>query len=640
MKNLKFALPVVALALLLIGALVVWLASDFRATLRSDAHPDSATIEDAARGEFELAASGALLDEAANPARRALETEAHVETNGESNDAASFVADTPCRLRIAVDDDAWLASRFMWSLTWTDANGVATPLQTNREFANLRGTPRSVDEFTDVRIMMLEVKVLALEHVDSPEGAADAVPTFELRVELASGAVVDWAPSVPLDERGPVDLALYGSFSPAMGAQMRIDVGGFVESRRGVQLPITLPRFTAPNSVWVGAAGHQWRAFAVEPETERVDVVLARSAALIVRHQARPLMSTVVVQALTIGAESRALVMDDEPIEMHDLPAGAHLVWIESGSGKKTTHQARVDLVAGETGEVDLSPAAALDGLGGLRLVIRVTPEILALSPSQLEASVSRGTSAQSAGPVRPLERESHEHGYQFEARGLEPGVHTVRSSPFGGCVEVDVVPGGIASVELSLDCVGFVRCEVAEQPEPNWLSLVLDGRATGHALTTRTWLPGSGANDSPRPVLCGTYVIEGTQRTLDALIGLESDPFVVTANATTVVPLRVRPLSRIEVVTIDVSTGAPIGFDMDFWLGTQLIDLATGAEIHGRSTWIGLGGAYSGTVWMIDPHEGRARLVVPENPFWTFEPIDAFELADGATITLRAAAK
>jgi hypothetical protein len=639
MKKSKTTLPVIVFALLLVGALLVWLASDFAATRRSGAVTNRVDSGEAERTDVELAASDTTSEEAATAARRALASDAPSETPGETEVAAALDVDVPSRLRIAIDD-AWLTSRFHWSLSWTPADGASTSASTRQEHFELPGTPRSVDEFSDVRIMLLEAKVLALERIEPPASATDAIPTFELRVELASGAVVDWAPSVPLDERGPVDLALHGTFSPAMGEQMRFDAAGFVESRRGVQLPITLPRFTAPNSVWVGAAGHQWRAFAVEPGTERVDVVLARSAALIVRHQARPLLSTVVVQALTIGAESRALVMDDEPIEMHDLPAGGHLVWIEEGSGKKATHQAHVELVAGETAEVDLSPTAALDGLGGIRLMIRVTPEILALSPSQLEASVCRGTNAQPAPPVRPMEREVHEHGYQFEVRGLEPGIHTVRSAPFGGCVEVDVVAGEIASIELPLECVGFVRCEVPDQSEPNWLSLALAGRASGHASTTRTHLPDLGEDEAPRPVLCGTYVIEGTQRTNEATIGLVSDPFVVTANATTVVPLRVRPLSRIEVVTIDAATGAPIGFDFDFWLGTQLIDLATGAEIQGRSAWIGLGGAYSGTVWMIDPHEGRARLVVPDTQFWTFEPLDAVELTDGATITLRATAK
>lgn len=639
MQRSKRVLVVLVSAVVVLAiAAFVWAPKWFVASQRSDDAPSEA------RSNFDavvLAAPEEVRELDENVARRAVALESSEPAPAFDGPVAEMPLSPHARhfVRVVARDDPWLVGSFHGNLNWTAASGSATALVIDHSRIELPRAPRSVDEFSDVIVAGLLAHAVELMTLDAPASADASSPQFELRIRLDEGAVVDWAPSVPLHERTAVDLALGGSFSPASGVELRFNVGaGVVDQRRGLELPVTLPRVSTENSVWVGAEGRQWRAFALTPESERVEVVLERSASLLVHHDA-PSGSTVVVQEWS-GAKSRAAIFEPGPITLDGLTAGKNLVWIE-GFGRGESQAVNVELVAGEVVEVDLSTAALSAARGGVRLTIRAAPEVLALSPLPIEAYLHKGTSENHIGQLRELERERSEtDGIVFEADGLESGIHTIRTSPFGGSVEFDVQQGTKATVELVYDCVGFAEFVLPHDVDARRVSVVLSGQVAGSGLTSINALRASIAENAKQPVLCGTYTASASQWSDGQVIGLMSDPFVVTTGATTIVELRPRPLSRIEFAAIDSSSGASIGFDIEFWVGMRIADRVTGEEVKGFKSFTGQSGAYTGMVLSIDPYEGLVLLTPLDDPFWTFEPLDAVELTDGAAITLRASAR
>jgi len=639
MQRSKRALAVlVALAALVVLAVSIWSPTWFVASQRNDI----ARGEPLASGESStLAAPERVLEHELGTARRSVVVDGAEQGTVDGGvvpaDLAS-AAPRPVVLQLVVDD-SWFTGPLNGALRRVDASGAVSIHKFQLMRVELPTAPRSVDEFTDIQTAIFDLHAVELRELEVPADANDQAPTFELEVALEQGPVVDWAPSVPLHERGLVAVVLGGSREPTRDANGRV-ARGSGPVRDHLDLPVTLPRMTIPNVVWVGAVGRQWRAFPMTTESRRIEVSLQRTATLIVLHEAK-VGTSVLAERTHLGIAARAVVRDESPVVIENVPAGEYRVRFDD----ETTHAIRVVLVAGETTEIDLRAAAALEGRGGIRLAVRTAPELAELLKRPLTARLRRGAARDVEGPshdIGELRRLTRNVDVTtFEASGLEPGPHNAILFPFGGSVDFDVVAGRFTDVELDLDGVGTVQFETPPGFDVGWATITLAGSRAGSGEPVNAPLPGQvSAKSLTYPTACGTYTATGTWHGAEGIFGLTSDPFVVTVGATTVVTLRVAPLASLSISAIDTRTAEPIALEPDFWDGVRASDRSGNLLPRVWTAFLGAPPAHTGVKWFVEPSEGLVRLVVPDHPFWTFEPIDAFELADGATITLRATAK
>lgn len=545
-------------------------------------------------------------------------------------------------VRVVADGAPWITEVSLGAVDWSCGATATYPIFD--EVVELPRAPTSIEQFGVIQLVGLAGSLRAFRALDS---AGDRhAPAFELRAELVPGALLDWSSSVPVAERMPVTVGFGRALAGESDMPLNFEVPFSLVCRvDDVALPLRLPRVAQPTTVWVDGSGRAARAFHVTPDTRRIDVALESAAALRVFHDGE-FGSEVVACAVALREEKGAMIRSAAAVELTDLPATTHDVFIRRNGHEPRSHEVRVELVAGETTDVDLRAAAALQGLGGVRVLVRQSPEVRALLPRRRGVDVwvsDAATVASARGVSRSVRRVAVDGDVTtFERVGLVPGRHVVTVVPFGASREVHVRAGETTEVEIVLDDIGYVRFEPPTELAATSMSVDLDGSATGAALRSEFGLHVDAATS--QPVVCGTYSARAVAHqepwvSMDA-IPLESDPFVVTRGATTTVPLRRRETVRVEVVAVDGTTGEPIGIDAAFWSRACIVDAATGMELCDELDLLGPRGAHTGAWCALEPREGLVRLMIPDSPFWTFEPLDAVELADGATITLRATAK
>lgn len=632
-KRLVVVLVAIALAL----AVFMWLADESAGAQRDaralpdGAAPTAALVEAAGEASASLANDDRRRDVAPEP------EVAHEEAPANN----SVEAPAPVVVEVAVDD-AWFIGRFSGGLDWTSASGATTALPIEKSRVELPEDPRGFDEFTNLRLALFAARALVLETRPTQTDAGAAQPSFVLRTELVPGAVVDWAPSVPLHERGSVDIMIGAHYSPSIRGMSGYGGEPGLSDRRYVHaLPFTLPKLVAPSTLWVGAAGRQWRAYALAPDTQRVAVALAQTATLVVHHDA-PAGSALILENIGSGGRSLVAFSGDAPITITDLPAEPHRVWLVHRE-QPISNIVRAELTAGTT-EVDLRTGAELVGRGGIRCGLRAASDVLA-QPHSVVLHACR---------ARDIDRATSAFGHlvrtgaqgdvtTFEIAGLEPGAYSVIVLPFGNALDVDVVAGESIAVELELGCEGRVEFTVPEGLHERLLSwLALEGVLADSGREVRVPLERGAALalTDHHTVACGRFTAVGVHLDSKSTVGLVSDPFVVSANTTTVVPLRVTTMSTVTLVAVDAHTDEPIGLGLDFWFGVRAVGDDARPVARCSAQVLGTLGAHTGVEWSIEPHSGRVRLELPTNAYWTFEPLQAVALTDGATITLRATAK
>jgi hypothetical protein len=658
MKQTRTTLPVVALALLLVVALLVWLAGDFGATRRNgadDARGESAVAPKEDVESSDLAAE--ILEQAATT-RRAIDAQA-VDVGAQgvptvAEEAPTSARDSRVVVRVTVADNPWLESAWKGRLAWRDALGGDDTVDVVYGYLKLPREPRSSDQFSDLDFTGLAARPLGLtrlDEVDDPDDLEIAA-AFELATELVPGARLVWAPSVPSGERTAVRVVLGTPQPPSTSTSNNSDHNeGLVDEAVEVELPFVLPRVVAPISLWVGAPGRQWRSYLLNADDTRIDVLLTPAAAIRVLHDGAP--GEVVAVAMHNGMETVAQIEGAQPLEIGDLLTGDHRVWIRPSRGDEPlpswvdpdtlddaqSRIARVTLVAGETTEIDLRAASILADRGGVRVIVPALRGDDSVRPITAEPSIWRNATATTKRTHCPPLRltSKSEEGRTYELLGLAPGRYTAFVETFAARAEFDVVPGVVTDVEVALDCIGYVRFEWPRELVRNisFPSLVPQGDASG-----REVLPLRPNSRELVAVVCGTYSLRALALGSAGDLGLVSDPFVVDPGATTVVTVRAEPVHHVVVTAVDASTDAPIVLDIAFWVAIDARDVATDAEVVGRILPLGAKGAHTAVEWTLHPHADPVRFIVPEHPLWTFEPLEPCVLEDGATITLRATAR
>lgn len=658
MKPSRTTLPVVALALLLVGALLVWLAGDFGATRRNGADDARGESAVAPKEDAESSDLAAEILEQASTTRRAIDAQAvDVDAQGVPTvreEAPTSARDSHVVVRVTVAHNPWLESAWKGRLAWRDALGGDDTVDVVYGYLKLPREPRSSDQFSNLDFTGLAAEPLGLtrlDEVDDPDDLEIAA-AFELATELVPGARLVWAPNVPSGERTAVRVVLGGPQPPSDSRlRFRNPNGGLVDDAIEVELPLALPRVTAPTSLWVGAPNRQWRSFAVAPEDTDIEVRLAPTAAIHVLHDGT--RGEVVALAVDNGMETIASIKDTLPIEIGGLLSGEHFVWIRQrgdpwgpldADANPLTRVARVTLVADVSTEVDLRPAKVLEGRGGVRVFVPATRAALpdhARSPVLVLWRDATATTKRTYCPAPRLVSESDE-GCTYELLGLAPGRHTALVEAFAARASFDVAPGVVTDVAVELDCIGFVnfveflwpRGSQDRTPPPLTGGVPYDVVTDdGELLTWRR-----AGNKSP--MVCGTYTVRSFMSWSDRDVGLTSTSFVVNHDSTTVVTVRAEPVHHVVVAAVDATTNAPIAFDAAFWLAIDARDTATDAEFVARTRPLGPQGAHTAVEWTLHPHADPVRFAVPEHPLWTFEPLEPRVLEDGATITLRATAR
>lgn len=558
-------------------------------------------------------------------------------------------------VQILIDENPWLAGNVSnGTLTWGQTEDQVDDYRIRFESPSrgavaLPAPPTATDEFGEMTIEGLALKIDALEVLEPPGGKV-----YRLQASFKAGATLVWAGNAP--SRPPVNVAVGGGLEPpSRKAFSHGNRHGLVESRSGMELPLTLPRLVSQEPVWVGAHGLRWRSFLVDPEAKVVEVQLSPAAAVKVLHDPPAAGETLFVftTAYPKGTTDSKPFTDGTPVAFTERPATAHEVWITNKDNRKApplSRRARLDLVAGETAVVDLTATYADQHLGGLRVRIRGSAETIKLAKGKIVPSIQRrnedgvtpaweragnlmkaATDLAGSGPPDPL---------TFEAVGLEPLLHRVNVAPFGASATCRVVAGETQIMEIDLDESGWVQFVYPED---------YDVRGGGFAyLITQTPDPADRVYVSVRtgretrfPVATGTYIAEqGTFSESPDHPPLASDPFVVQRGVTTEVVLKPRPPMVVEVEARDAITNEPIALDLNFWVDLSAIESASAKSLVRSTSFHGAGDAYRGIQWQLMHTSALAKIVIPDSPFWTFEDLDPFELEHQSTIVLRANAK
>jgi hypothetical protein len=649
---------IVFAALLVVLGFLLWRPSAPDAARREASDVTAAETSSAALASVDLAASEAR---AADEARRVVDDVPNEAAVGAS-DAALPTESSEAIVRVAVADGAWLRSVRDGRLVWSDGRDAGVSYRIRDEHVALPRPPNSIQEFSQISIAGLALRATALEPVD--DGSATA---FVLRVEYERGATLVWAPSVAFEHRGPVDLAIGGFQAPS--ADVRVKTGarpGLVDVRRGLELPFVLPRSTESTRVWVGAPGLQWRGFTVEPTDEFVEVALDPTASIRVIHEATS-DARVAVQSLPRGRALGHAIVDANPVVIDGLASGRHRVWIEAArastpvqtssttverpSREVLSHAVEIELVAGETIDVDLRAAAALVDLGGVRVFVRIDAGTLALLPANASGPAALALAltllptdgSQSRQTPAPKRTATTGSGDTYESLGLTPGRYFVLVKPFAAWAEVDVLAGAMSDVEIDVGCVGFVRLALPTGTGSVFFDISLDriDRPAPDGAKLVIEIPGGSPAELDIPLACGNYSMRLYGYGGPDSGRIESDPFTVTAGATTVVELRATPKTKARVEAVDAATGESIGFDTEYWVRVRAFDLESGADVTASISFTDASnGVLNSVNWTLLPHNGLVRVTAPEHPAWTFEPIESLYLTDGATVTLRATAK
>lgn len=563
---------------------------------------------------------------------------------------------SPTKVRITLQPNPWLAaSAGQGTLTWGTADLKAQSFQFSLDASRtgvveLPQVPLSIGEFKRIDVEGLTAEIVGWRALDPSAG-----PAFEIQTAWTEGATLVWAISVPLAEQVAVTVAVGGETSPpSRGAYG--DFGfrdGLIQTRTALQLPLVLPRLKREESVWVGAAGREWRAFAVAPETSEVEVSLSPSATIRVLHDPPTDSSTqhVFVNAFPKGEMESMPLVGTDPILFTERPAAVHEVWVAETSDRKSrrvSRLARIEIPAGATVEVDLTARYAQRQLGGLRVHVHTTPEIIGLAEYGLKLEAWRHLTSKEV--ARPWDRAGDlvriENGPAsepvYEIIGLAAGLHRVVLQPFGSRVTAEVVVGEIRDIDIYLNEIGWVKFELPEEyaKAASWTSIM----TTEAKRRDRTWISLESIRNrggrAPQPVAPGSYVAQVRVFGASKLPSLVSDPFQVQAGATTTIELRPEAKTNVYVIAHDAVTDEPIALDLKFWVKVSAVSTITEEAQLGVTSFKGNSEAYTGIQWRLSPIDEPVRIVVPENPFWTFDEVEPLRLEDELTVVLRARAK
>ncbi len=498
----------------------------------------------------------------------------------------------------------------------------------------------------------LLLKVGALEILEEPGGIV-----YRLQVFLADGASLVWAGGAT--QRPPIDVAVGGKMAPPSRKAFPHGVrDGLVESRPGLELPLVLPRLAKEEPVWVGAPGLTWRSFPVAPGAKTVEVMLSPAAAIRVLHDPPAAGETLFIftTAYPKGDTDSRAFQDGSPVEFRERPATAHEVWVAGSDDRKApalSRMARLDLVAGETAVVDLTESYAHANLGDLRVHLRGSPETIKLARGKLKPSIKRKKASgtlggwERAGKLTQVADETAGSGSGghliFDALGLEPRLHRITVAPFGTSATRRVVQGETTIVEIDLDDFGWVKLSYPEgySSGGGFISLITESpdpkdRAHVSMMTGSRLDPGA-----PRPVATGTYTAEvATFLSQSEQPPLGSDPFVVQKGATTEVALKPRLPLQVNVEARDAGTDELITLNLRFWTSLSIVEEVSSKPLIRSTMFQGEGDSYRGIDWQLHHTGTPAKLIIPDNPFWTFEQPLPIELEHESTIVLRARAK
>lgn len=640
-----------AVALVVI-ALIVWapFAHDGGAVAKSSAA--QAAENEGSVGELAPDDMAAEVELASGEARRAVDV---VELAPEAS-AASVVSDVPApsasfAVRVVIEDDEWLPKNWHGSVRWTDDIGVMELDVVNGRIG-LPREPSTLEQFENMTAAGLAVRLVEFVALEASPTDAHA-PRFEVRGVLEPGATLVWASSVADADRGPVHLVFGGMTPPTSAPELpnrRVSSRrASVIERRDVTLPFELPRVAALTSVWIGGARWEWRSFPVDTSSPWIEVALQRSATIRVLHDGQ-VGAFVVATDTVVGTQASAKIVGDAAVELTGLSATTHRVWIQSESGEVESRVAEVRLTSGETAEVDLRAASLLDGRGSVRIVVREAPRSLVKHKRETTVVLMR-PSTNGSHPHRlpaPKRIAEGDDSVTFEAVGIDPGRYEAVTESHVAWAEFEVRAGETTDVELDARCIGFVDFVPPAEVVGGILFLKVTriDAGDGREITFPVDPADRSEDEVAVPLVCGTYRATASDFGSfgDAGMGgghaLASDTFVVAAGETTVVAMRARKQSRVELSVVNAATGEPIAFDVTFWVGVRARAVDSNADVRGIISFVGTEGAYTGAVWTLGPFEGLVQIEPPEDPFWTFEALEPQDLSATTTITLRATAK
>jgi len=636
-------------------AVIVLLGAFFRRSFKAD-DPGAEPVTVGQRSDHEASfeeRDGPITEVALEPGERSAIPERSPVAAAPPVDVQHVLEEgSPVDVRVLIEPNPWLKeSTGSGTISFGTAQGrkESFPFRFDAPHAGeieLPSAPTSLDDFGPVHVAGLTAQVVGLTPLVSATGSV-----IEVHTAWNDGATLVWDRSVPLADQVLITVAVGGRVSPpsraSYGNMGRVHL---VETRSGLRLPFTLPHLQRKELIWVGATGHQWRAFNVSPDVTEVEVELARSGIIHVLHD-RPSDSSaqhVFVKSLPQGEMESVRIAGPDPILFTERPAASHDVWVAESHDRKSqriSRLARVEVVAGETVEVDLTSRYEEQQFGGLRVHIHTTKKILESADDRLRLEASRYLTSTEA--ARPWERagtliriEDGSVGEPvYEMTGLAAGLHRVVMKPFGSRVTDQIVVGEMHDLDLFLDEVGWVEWDLPTEykKSANWVALSTTEARPGDRLWISLETDRNRREKTARPVAPGTYVAHVKVLGGPDLPPLASDPFSIQAGKTTFVEFASVVSWKVHVDARDAATGKPIQLDLKFWVGVSAVNTTTGEAHLGITSFEGGASACTGIHWEFGPIDDPVRVTVPESPFWSFDDVEPLNLEDGSTVTLHA---
>ncbi|MEM6672993.1 MAG: hypothetical protein AAF726_09115 [Planctomycetota bacterium] len=652
LRRSRYLAALCLLAVLVVAAAVLLVDAPGRATgvtVERDS-PDVAEREPAAlqHGDVERPIERPIElagDEESSQGRSAAQAQAQTQTETTDQKATSS------QLTIEVTPSPWLQKagasvRFHWTAPGEEATSHSVRLREGRFGpVELEGDPRSIDEFTDVRVSGLQAKALALRE-EALHGPRSERPRFTLDVELETGATVVWDDSVAAPDRVPVSLSLGGAVSPPSREVWSFGVrSGLTPYLEEVELPIELPRLVEAESLWVGGPGQAWTAFPVEPESERVAIWQTKGVMIRVTHDRDPAQGDEFAWAMSFpsGDAERSRIVRDGTLLLGPRPSGTLEVWISNGEdtdSPRMTRTARFEASAGETVDVDLTDAYADEHLGRAFVEIAPTDDTLGVARSDVRLDLRRRTEHDPRYAwLRAGEFEEAaptvDGGWAYSAKGLEPGDYRVLVQPPAHRIDFRVEPGACARFSVAFDDVGWIE---ADSPGGSTGSVQHLSLATVESNPReRSYFSlGQGVRTDGRrrwPVTPGRYAVRNTS--FGGKNGWSSHPFDVDAGQVVRVALFEREDWDVHVRAKDAETGEPITLDLAFWIRVLAVDTSTGHHCVGSTGFHGTDAAYDGVDWHLERIDRPVEVEIPEHRDWTFEEVEPLFLEDGMTIEI-----
>ncbi len=563
----------------------------------------------------------------------------------------------PALVRVVLEDTRWIHPSKGWgTVTWGNEELLREPF-TFRAQAGFRAAielpmiPTRVEEFQDAHAGSFSLDLVSLRRTKR-----GPMPEFELVTAWKGGATLVWADTVPASSRTLVSVALGGGIPPAAHTTHRTGPGGRRDRTvvcAGMTLPLTLPQRTEQESVWVGAPGYAWRAFRARPDATRIEVALAPAASIEVRHAAAKggEQEFVFVRGEQNQSLATSAFTEAGSITFTDLPAVPHIVWTaesERYQSRRTSHLASVELVAGETAVVDLTPEHAAKHLGGFRVHLHGSAEAFELAGDRLAVELMRRTPAGSqmdwehAGYLTRL-RGNSSVSRVYEGTGLVPQEYRVIVHPLGATASYEVVVGGMQRIDVSIGDLGRIELDVPGGYGGG--SALLSISTVGLGPAGRNWIRAGSirpdhAAERTVALVPGTYFVSLIPLESEGQSKLVSGPVTVYSGTTVAVGLEVEEQIRVEVVARDLRNEELIPLEAGFWLGIGVTDTSTGEPCLHSTTRTGSLGNHTSVEWALKSPSARVSLALPENQFWSFEELLPVELKDGMTIELWARPK